>query len=291
MTSSKRERRWRRLLAVPVVLVLVALVAGLGFVLWIRVTPIDADTETAVALSTRVLHGEDALEAQALGSLAGAMERSPRDGRAALWFGLANMHGFLRARELPYAIRASRAFDRAVELSPEDTSAAGWRAFWRYQAGRTRGEDLGALREELLAASERDPRFTPFLAAVALAPMPLSSGYPRRVLAPLEAISDCGDGTSHSCRTGPLFPHGAEGYHATLGDLRARLGDVEGARAEHALALQMPNAASWRYRADFEAWSAGVEDRARLLTNDDDADDPSVFFLTGERACAGCHAE
>jgi hypothetical protein len=142
MTSSKRERRWRRLLAVAVVLVLVGLVAGLGFVLWIRVTPIDADTETAVALFTRVLHGEDALEAEALGSLAGAMERSPRDGRAALWFGLANMHGFLRARELPYAIRASRAFDRAVELSPEDTSAAGWRAFWRYQAGRTRGEDL-----------------------------------------------------------------------------------------------------------------------------------------------------
>jgi len=290
MELPRRDLR-KRVLGTLLALGTVVLMSLFGLFAWIRVPPIDADTDTAVALFTRVLHGERELEGHALGSLAGAMERSPEDGRAALWFGLANMHGFLRARELPFAIRASRALDRAVELAPEDTSAAGWRAFWRYQAGRTRGQELGPLREELLAASERDPRFTPFLAAVALAPMPLASGYPERVLGPLERISDCGDGTSHSCRTGPLFPHGAEGYHATLGDLRVRLGDVAGARTDYARALEMPSAASWPYRAEFEAWTAGAEERARLLTNDVDADDPTIFFASGERACAGCHAD
>jgi hypothetical protein len=279
----------RRLLLTLGTLVLVGLGGALGFVLWIRVPPIPSDTETAVALFSRVMNGEDALEAQALGSLAGAIDHAPSDGRAQLYFGLANLHGFLRGRELPYAIRASRAFDRAVELSPEDTSAAGWRAFWRYQAGRTRGQDLDLLRDELLLASERDPRFTPFLAAVALAPMPLSTGYPRRVLEPLARIGDCGDGTSYSCRTGPLFPHGAEGYHATLGDLLARLGDVEAGRAEYARALEMPSAGSWPYREAFEAWTEGVEERSRLLTNEEASDDPPIFFMTGDRACAGCH--
>lgn len=279
----------RRLLLTLGALLLLGLGGALGFFLWIRVPPIPSDTDTAVALFSRVMNGEEALEAEALGSLAGAIENAPDDGRAQLYFALANLNGFLRARELPYAIRASRAFDRAVELSPEDTSAAGWRAFWRYQAGRSRGQDLAVLRDELLLASERDPRFTPFLAAVVLAPMPLSTGYPRRVLEPLARIGDCGDGTSYSCRTGPLFPHGAEGYHATLGDLLMRLGELEEGRAEYALALEMPAAESWPYREAFEAWVEGADERAAVLTNEEASDDPPIFFMTGERACAGCH--
>ena len=283
---TKLQRRALLALAVVGLAVGAALVGGWW---WLRVPVIDADVPTAKALFARVLNGESELEPRAISSLAGALEREPGNAQAQLWYGLANMHALLRTRELPYAIRASRAFDRAVELDPSDTSAAGWRAFFAYQAAKSRGRDLTEARRALLEASERDPRFTPFLAAVSLAPLPLSTGYPRAVLGPLEAIEDCGDGTSHTCRVSPLFPHGAEGYHATIGDLRVRLGDVEGGRRAYARALEMQSAADWPYRQAFVEWTEGAEERAAQLTNADPSDDPPVFFATGARACAACH--
>ena len=288
-TASARGR-WRRgcLLVVGVVLAGLG-AAALGAWWWVRVPPTDSSTADAIAMYTRVLNGEREQQEPALSALAGAIARDPSDARAQLWFGLANLNGFVETRELPYAIRTSRALERAVELDPGDASAEGWRAFFAYQAARSRDRDLEAARRALLDASAADPRFTPFLAAVALAPMPLESGYPARVLPPLVAIEDCGDGTSWSCRTGPLFPHGAEGYHTTVGDLRVRLGDLEGGRASYARALEMPAADAWPYRAAFERWVGGADERAALLTNDEPSDDPTVFFASGERACASCH--
>ncbi|MEL6187317.1 MAG: hypothetical protein AAFU79_22050 [Myxococcota bacterium] len=258
---------------------------------WLRVPPVDADWPTARSRFEKVLNGALDQEAQALSSLAGALRRQPDHARSHLWFGIANLHGFIRHRELPFAIRASRALSRAVELDGDDTSAAGWQAFFAYQAARSRERDLSEARAALLAAAERDPRFTPFLAAVALASLPLESGFPARVLAPLEAIEDCGDGTSHSCRTSPFYPHGAEGYHATLGDLRIRLGDLEGGRRAYARALEMKSAQTWPYREAFVAWTSEAEMRMALLTNADSSDDPPVFFARGARACAACHEQ
>ncbi len=261
--------------------------AGLWW--WLRVDALDYDTDEAVALFTRVLHGEHDLRDRAISALAGAIDHDPDDARAQLWFGLANLEAYLARRELPYAIRASRAFDHAVALDPSDTSAAGWRAFFAYQAAKSRDEDLDGPRRALFAAADADPRFTPFLVAVSVAELPLDTGYPRRALARLEGIEDCGDGTSWSCRRGPLFPFGAEGFHATLGDLRVRVGDLEGGQAEYAEALSQSNAADWPYRDAFARWAEAAPERARLLTNDDLSDDPEVFFASGERACAACH--
>ena len=283
---ARRRRRWAAGLSV-VLAVLGG--AALGGWWWIRVPVIDATTAEGVALFSRVLNGERALRPRALSALAGAIDRRPDDARAHLWFGLANMHGFIQTRELPYAIRATRALERAVELDPSDTSAEGWRAFWAYGVAEARGEELAEPRAELLAAARADPRFTPFLAAVALADLPLESGYPARTLPPLEAIEDCGDGTSWSCRRAPLFPHAAEGYHVTVGDLKVRLGDLEGGRASYARALEMPAVDRWPHREAFDAWVEAAPERARRLTDDDPSNDPAIFFASGDRACAACH--
>lgn len=283
--------RWRRrlLIALAALIALVA-AAALGFWLWIRVPPIDASTAEAVALFSEVMSGATERRPEALSALAGAIDRDPSDARAQLWYGLANLHGFLEHRDLPYAIRASRAFEAAVELDPSDPSNEGWRAFFAYQAAESRDEDMAGPTRELLDAAAADPSFTSFLAAVSLADLPLASGLPQRTLAPLEAAGDCGDGTTYSCRTGPLFPHGAEGYHATVGDLRIRLGDLEGGRESHALALEMPAASEWPYRDAFKRWAAGDAERAERFADDDPRNDPeAIFFATGARACASCH--
>ncbi|MEM9072601.1 MAG: hypothetical protein AAGE52_29100 [Myxococcota bacterium] len=284
------RRRWLRrgLWALGVIVGLSGCVVLAGW-WWLRVPSLDVDFPTARERFTRVLNGEDALEAEALSSLAGAVEREPENATAHLWYGLANLHGFLRHRERPYAIRATIALERAVKLDPEDKSAEGWRAFFAYKAAESREQDLDEPRHALLAAADADPRFTPFLAAVSLAKLPLSSGHPARLLPPLEAIEDCGDGTSHRCRTSALFPHGAEGYHVTVGDLRLRLGDLSGARRAWQRALEMESAATWPYRDEFRAWADGAEDRHRRWTDGDGANDPTVFFAHGERACAMCH--
>ena len=276
------------MIAAAVVAALVG-IGALGLWWWLRVPTLDYDTPEAIALFARVLNGEHDQQDRAISALAGAIDAHPGDARAHLWFGLANMHAFIGNDELPYAIRATRALDRAVELDPSDTSAAGWRAFWRFQVADNRGDDLAGPRRELLDAAEGDPRFTPFLVAVAMADEPLDSGWPQRALPPLEAIEDCGDGTASSCRTGHLFPHGTEGFHATLGDLKVRLGDVEGGRAQYARARALPTYADWPYRDAFEAWTEGADERARRLTNDDPGDDPTIFFASGDRACAACH--
>ncbi len=237
-----------------------------------------------------VMNGATEKRPEALSALAGAIAREPRNGRVQLYFGLANLHGFLDHREMPYAIRASRAFARAVELLPDDPSAEGWRAFFEYQAAESREDDLREPTQALLAAAAADPSFTSFLAAVALAERPLESGLPQQTLAPLEAAGACADGTTYGCRTGPLFPHGAEGYHATLGDLRIRLGDLEGGQESYARALEMPAADSWPYREEFERWVEGAEARAAAFGDADPSNDPdAVFFAHGPRACATCH--
>ncbi|MFK8002290.1 MAG: hypothetical protein AB8H86_22025 [Polyangiales bacterium] len=268
------------------------LVAALGGYWWLRVPVIPSSLPDARARFVQVMNGDSRLEEEAISMLAGAIDAQPDSAEAQLWFGLANLHAYLRLRQRPYAIRASMAFDNAVELDGEDTSAAGWRAFFNYQAARSRGLDLDVARDELMSASENDPRFTPFLAAVSLARMPLSSGYPERVLAPLLAIEDCGDGTSHTCRNSELNPHGAEGYHATVGDLKLRLGDLEGARISYARALTMESAATWPYRDAFESWVQSAESRAASFASGGagaEVETP-VFFASGERACASCHA-
>jgi len=290
MAESSRGSWKRRALVVLATLGAVAAVGVLGVWLWLRVPPTEATTAEAMARFTEVLHGDTEGRPAALSALAGAIDADPEDARAHLWFGLANLHGYLEHRELAYAVRATRAFEEATELDPDEPSNEGWRAFFAYQAAKRRGEDLREPTEALLDAAAADPSFTSFLAAVSLAERPLESGLPQRTLGPLEDAGDCGDGTTHSCRTAPLFPHGAEGYHATLGDLRIRLGDLEGGRASYRRALEMPAAASWPYREAFVAWTEGAEERARRFGDGGPDDDPEdVFFASGERACAACH--
>ena len=283
--------RWlRRLLLALAVLLGLGALGVLGLWLWIRVPPQAATRDEAIAAFTAVMNGATDQRPDALGKLAGALEDRPDDAKLWLWYGLANLHGFLEHREMPYAIRASRAFERAAELDPADPSNEGWRAFFAYQAAESREESMEEPTRELLAASAADPSFTSFLAAVSLADLPLDTGLPQRTLAPLEGAADCGDGTTHTCRTSPLNPHGAEGFHVTLGDLRIRLGDLEGGQESYARARTMPAVASWPYRAAFEEWAVGAEDRARRFADEDPTNDPEhVFFATGERACATCH--
>ena len=178
-----------------------------------------------------------------------------------------------------------------MALDPSNGSAEGWRAFFQYMAARRRERGLQAATEALFAAGRADPRFSSFLVAVAVADAPLSSGLPQRALGPLEAAGDCGDGTTYTCRVSTLHPHAPEGYHATLGDLKVRLGQVDAGRAEYRKALEMPTARTWPYRERFERWIESAEARAAQLTNDTPDDDPPVFFAHGPLACAACHHE
>ncbi len=257
---------------------------------WLRVPAIDSNTDRAVELFSRVLNGEANLRPRALSALAGAIERDPQDARAHLWFGLANMHGYLEHRTLPYAIRATRAFDRAVQLDPANRSAEGWRAFFAYQAAVKQEDDLAEPTRALLAAGRADPGFTSFLVAVALAKQPRSTGYPGQALPPLRAAGDCGDGTTHRCRISSLFPHAAEGYHATLGDLLVRLGRVDEGQREYQKALAQETAHAWPYRKEFIRWVEQTERRAARLSRDDaPKTNRDIFFASGPRACAACH--
>jgi tetratricopeptide (TPR) repeat protein len=241
------------------------------------------------ALFYRALGGEKEQRRAAIRTLARGLALEPDHPRGSLMYGMALLSAIAEDNDLRYAADAIPALEHAMAVNPDDRRIPGWLGTVRVAMAQALGDEE-ALEEAIafmVEAADRWPDFNNFSLAIAFAPLPLESGYPAMALERMNAIAGCGARTD-VC-TNASVPHNEEGSLMTFGDIHARLGDAEQARAYYRMAVEHPDAASWPYRDEAQAFLDAVDERVARFTNDDPSDDPR-FFSAGETSCVGCHA-
>lgn len=241
------------------------------------------------ALFYRALGGETELRREAIRTLERGLELEPDHPRGNLMYGMALLSALAEDMDFRYAAEVEPALEHAMAVNPDDRRIPGWLGTVRVAMAQVLGDEA-ALADAIafmIEAADRWPDFNNFSLAIAFAPLPLDTPYPEMALERMNAIADCGARTD-VC-TNDNVPHNEEGSLMTFGDIHARLGHTEEARAYYQMAVDHPNAATWAYRDHAQAFLDAVDERVALFTNDDPSDDPR-FFSAGETSCVGCHA-
>jgi tetratricopeptide (TPR) repeat protein len=245
--------------------------------------------EEGEALYFRALGGETELRGEAIAALEEGMLLEPEHGRGSLMYAMALLSALAEDLDFSVLTQVEPAFERAVELNPDDLRIPGWLGTVQVRTAMALGnqEALDAAIEAMIEAADAYPEFNNFSLALAFARLPRSTPYPQMALDRLEAILDCGD--SHDvCRNTERVPHNVEGSLMTFGDVHARLGHLEEARAYYEAALSTPDAARWAHRGTAEGYLEDLPDRVARMSDDDPDDDPP-WFSEGETSCVGCH--
>lgn len=216
-------------------------------------------------------------------------------------------------RVTDHALLAERYFGEASALAPEDARIDGWQGGVRLALGDIH-QDERRTREgyfQLRHAARAYPAFNGFSAAFPLSSQPRESARFAEAVTLLERnlvacvgkadakrALDTATIRARATDSGPLrvcwntdrVPHNFEGFFLTLGDVRTKAGDEEGARRAYRTAQQAPEYAAWRYRPVLEARLAALPERvAAFGAATSPAEEPEMMFGS-DYACTGCHA-
>lgn len=260
------------------------------------------------------LFGDARRDEEALRLLARAERRDPRDGRVSFLRAMTHLYRFgdglthypSASPEKREEIDAARAaFARAVPLlyrdGVGDTRAAGFASGTTYVAGVL--ADDAALRAQGLAemqqAADVNPLFNAFnpIGVIPPATAPDDPAYqePLRLLddyfpiAAAQCVSPTGT-QGEICFNDGLAPHNLEGTFMFFGDVYAKAGRIDDARARYESALGFAQSSGWSpvFIAELEERLADLEGRvARFLDGDPSNDPPMLGVANG--GCAHCH--
>lgn len=258
--------------------------------------------------------GDARRDEEALRLLARAERRDPRDGRMPFLRAMMHLYRFGDGlAHYPSATPAQQdeleaaraAFARAVPLlyadGVGDTRAAGFASGTTYAAGVL--ADDAALRTqgllEMQAAAEVNPLFNAFnpIGVIPPATAPNDPAY-QDALRLLDeyfpvAAAQClsADGVqAEICFNDGLAPHNLEGTFVFFGDVYAKAGRTDDARARYESALATAQASGWNptFIAEVEERLADLDGRvARFLDADPTNDPPMLGVANG--GCAHCH--
>lgn len=258
--------------------------------------------------------GDAHRDEEALRLLARAERRDPRDGRMPFLRAMMHLYRFGEtATHYPSATPAEReelaaareAFGRAVPRlyadGVGDTRALGFASGTTFVAGVLDGDP--ALRAqgvaEMQAAAEVNPLFNAFnpIGVVPPATAPSDPAY-QDALRLLDdyfpvAAQDCvsAAGTQGEiCFNDGLAPHNLEGTFVFFGDVYAKAGRIDAARARYQTALSVATASGWppSFIAEVEERLDDLEGRVARFQDADPANDPPMLGVAN-RGCAHCH--
>lgn len=258
--------------------------------------------------------GDARRDEEALRLLAKAERRDPRDGRVPFLRAMMHLYRFGDAlTHYPSATPAQRdelhaaraAFARALPLlyanGAGDTRAPGFASGTTFVAGVL--DDDPALRAqglaEMEAAAAINPLFNAFnpIGAIPPATAPDDPAYAEALrlldeyfpVAALQCIS--ADGTQGEiCFNDGLAPHNLEGTFVFFGDVYAKAGRIDDARARYETALATGRASGWdaSFLAEVEERLADLEGRVARFRDADPTNDPPMLGVAN-RGCAHCH--
>lgn len=257
-----------------------------------------------------VLLGDEPSSERALGALARATARNPRDGRALFLTGMMHLYRFERLERDPREVSSvgkreiqagALAMDRALPLlwsgSRGDGRVPGFIGAVIYKKGiafdEAAIEDRGRrLMEDAAAADGLFNGFIPF----GFGPIadPDSPDY-ATILHLLDDVfptvaGDCGT-QSEICFNEGLAPHNLEGSFLLFGDLYTKAGRVEDAVASYRTSIRLGESNGWK--AEFldraRLLAEVAPERAKLYADGDPDNDPPFTDFGGAGNCAYCH--
>ncbi|MCC6624203.1 MAG: hypothetical protein IT385_23330 [Deltaproteobacteria bacterium] len=246
--------------------------------------------DEAEALMWRALGGEVALRADALATFEAGLAALPDDPRGSLLYGMTLLSAIAEDNDIASALKAGPALEHAIAVNPDDRRIPGWLGTIKVGLARFTGDEqtLAEAIDFMLEAADLYPEFNNVSLAIAFAKLPLDTGYPTMAKERLLAIVDCVE-TLDVCQNNARAPHNNEGSLMLFGDVHARLGETDAARAYYDAALASPDAATWDYADEARAVRDALDARVALYLDADPANDP-LFFAEGRTSCVGCHA-
>lgn len=257
---------------------------------------------------------------QVIDDLKAALETYPDEGEFALSLGLAHLwrlaewdryEGGDPAGYLDSVGGTAAAFVRARELCPGDYRITAWLGPVWIRMGLMTGDqamvdDGWSVLEEGIAAY---PEFVLFSRALILGDLPPDDPDFQGAIDTLwENFAFCAgesvdpenppidtflisteDGPDSACRNGDRAEHNTEGTAIFFGDLFAKNGDADLARAIYTQGTQTSGYATWPFKALLDERIATVDARVAAYQDDDPDNDP--LWIGGEsHQCSVCHA-
>jgi hypothetical protein len=244
---------------------------------------------------------------EALRLLRHAVRQDPADGRSQFLLGMLHLYRSgeacptfdltsLCAAGRDEGLAAVAPLDRAVDLLPEDTRIAGFRAAATYAAGFVTGDaarvDLGLRLID--AAVATNALFNSFDLFAVVAPVTPggSAYYQDRVLPLVDAIFrdnvTCPTTIPEICGDAGMAPHNFEGTLLLLGDIYAKGGRLASAATWYAIGQGVGSGNGYRYESVLDERVANVEARVALYRDADPANDPALVG-GGGASCVYCH--
>jgi len=182
----------------------------------------------------------------------------------------------------------------AQETCPTDSRIAAWLGPVLVRMGRLTGNETVRMQGMTILeeGAEKNPEFVLFSLAMVLADEPVGSpAFERAVDALRDNISVCGAASSDpACTNGPRAAHNIQGSSIFMGDLFARAGDIDSARAFYESARTTPGYDTWNDQAMLEERLTNLEMRVAFSQDADPTNDPLMVTSTSH-ACSVCHAD
>lgn len=213
-----------------------------------------------------------------------------------------------------HLILAERYFEEARRLAPLDQRIPGWLGGVKLALARIHNDErLKRAGYFMLKQAAADyPQFNGFSFSYPLIGQPSTSGAFKEAVEQMWLSAEICNGTHYDrvrprfeytdfasirstderdrvCRNTPLAPHNMEGFFLHFGDILLKQGQLEAATAAYSAVKQIPEYATWSFKAALEERLANREDWSRRLRDDDPGNDPP-YMLRSVMSCSGCHA-
>jgi tetratricopeptide (TPR) repeat protein len=246
--------------------------------------------------------GDREARAAAIEGLEAAVEEHPDEEELALFLGLASLWRVAEPLEadqgatVSSALKARAELERAYELCPTDHRIAAWLGPVLVNMGRALGQD--ALVDQGIAVLDegiaRYPSFVLFSKLLAYADRPADDPEFQNALDAIEAnldacVGDDGElARDPACLNGATARHNVQGASVFLGDVFAKAGRTEEARATYEQARASEGFATWDFGPLLDDRLATLDARVASFANADPADDAESAWVAGYQ-CAVCH--
>ena len=244
--------------------------------------------EAATKLCMATIQGDVARRPEAIEELLLVTELYPNNAQGHYFLGMCSLASFVEDGNLAGRGRVAPSLERAVQLDPTLKNAVGNLALQRFNEAffSMNPMAIDEATKALIAVADTDLFYT-FVLSFGLLQLSPDTPYPQMAVERFnQHEAQCS--TLEYCRNSEAVRHHDCAVYMQQGDAYARVSNQVKADEYYQKALVAQGSDSWAFLDEAKQWAAGTADRIALHGDADPTNDPP-FFLSGTRACRGCH--